>query len=365
MFEILAINPGSISTKVAVFEDERAVLTEKISHSSEEMGFFDGVIDQFSFRRDLICKILSQKGFNLSKIHAVVGRGGLLRPIEGGTYCVDEEMLEDLESCKYGEHASNLGGIIAYAIGQELGVPSFVVDPVVVDEMVAMAKFTGFPQIERRSVFHALNQKAIARRSAAELGKDYETSNFIVAHLGGGITVGAHRKGKVIDVVNGLDGEGPFSPERSGKLPVAEVAKMCFSGNYSWEEIRKMIVGDGGMMAHLGTKDAREIRRFLEEGDERAGLLFEAMAYQVAREIGACAATLAGEVDAIAITGGLAYDQGFVEWIKQRVSFIAQVLVFPGEDELLALAQGALRVLKGTEEPKRYGKGFGDTEIAS
>ncbi|MDN5312878.1 MAG: butyrate kinase [Thermoanaerobacteraceae bacterium] len=351
---ILAINPGSTSTKIAVFEDETPFITEKVSHSAEELKPFDRITDQFMFRKDLILNTLRTKNFNMKRLNAVVGRGGLIRPVESGTYVIDEYMLEDLKSGYYGEHASNLGGLLAYEIGKELGIPSFIVDPVVVDELESLARITGLPEIERRSIFHALNQKAVARKVASIIGKNYNELNIIVAHLGGGITVGAHKKGRVVDVNNGLDGEGPFSPERSGRLPVLDLVRMFVDRGMTYADVKKKIAGSGGLVAHLGTNDTRTVRAMIEQGDERARLVFEAMAYQVAREIGACAAALEGQVDAIVLTGGLAYDEGFVNWIKRRVAFIARIYVFPGEDELEALAQGALRVLKGMEEAKRY-----------
>jgi butyrate kinase len=356
LYAVLAINPGSTSTKIAVYEDDRPVFVEKIYHSVEELKIYVNVMSQYNFRKKLILKTLAEKNYDIKKLRAVVGRGGLMRPVEGGTYVVDECMLEDLKSCRFGEHASNLGAVLAYEIGNEVGIPAYVVDPVVVDEMEPLAKITGIPEILRRSVFHALNQKAVARKAAALLGKRYEEINIIVAHLGGGITVGAHRRGKVVDVNNGLDGEGPFSPERAGKLPALEVAKMCITKNLNLSVIKRMLAGGGGLVAHLGTSDAKTVREMIKRGDTKAGLVFEAMAYQVAREIGACAAVLSGKVDAIALTGGLAYDEQFVEWIKKRVDFIADVYVFPGEDELEALAHGALRVLKGLEDVKIYKK---------
>ncbi|MCG0275575.1 MAG: butyrate kinase [Thermosediminibacteraceae bacterium] len=354
VFGILAINPGSTSTKIAVFENEDLVFEEKIAHSSEELSKFDSITAQYPFRKKLILEVIKQKSYNLSGLKAVVGRGGLLKPLEGGTYAVNDRMLEDLKNGTYGEHASNLGGIIAYEIGQELGIPAFIVDPVVVDELEPVARITGLPEIKRRSVFHALNQKAVARRLAKDLGKSYEELNLIVAHLGGGITVGAHKKGRVIEVNNGLDGEGPFSPERAGRLPAMDFARLIISKNLSIKEIKKMLAGNGGLVAHFGTNDAREIKKMIQEGNEEAKLVYEAMAYQVAKEIGACAAVLCGKVDAVILTGGLAHDEMLVNWIKERISFIAPVYIYPGEDELKALAEGALRVLSGEEKPKEY-----------
>ncbi|EOC99638.1 butyrate kinase [Caldisalinibacter kiritimatiensis] len=354
VFRLLIINPGSTSTKIAIFDNEKPVLEETLRHSSEELEKYEKIYDQYEFRKNIILETLNEKGFNITKLSAVVGRGGLLKPIDGGTYKVNEPMIEDLKVGVLGEHASNLGGIIANEIASQLNIPAFIVDPVVVDEMEDVARISGMPELERKSIFHALNQKAVARRAAKELGKSYEEVNLIVAHLGGGVSVGAHRKGRVIDVNNALDGEGPFSPERSGGLPVGDLAKLCFSGKYTLADIKKKIKGNGGLVAYLGTNDGREVVKMIKNGDEKAELVYKAMAYQVAKDIGSCAAVLKGEVDGIVITGGIAYDDMFVGWVKERVGFISKVFVYPGEDEMIALAQGGLRVLRGEEEPKEY-----------
>ena len=351
---ILTINPGSTSTKIAIFDDEKPVFEEVLRHPSEEIGKFETIFDQYEFRKNIILETLNEKGINLTKLAAVVGRGGLLKPIAGGTYRVDEKMLKDLKVGVLGEHASNLGGVLAYEIAEQLNIESFIVDPVVVDEMHDIARISGMPEIERKSIFHALNQKAVARRAAKDLGKAYNEMNLIVAHLGGGVSVGAHEKGQVIDVNNALDGEGPFSPERSGGLPVGDLAKLCFSGKYSHKEIKKLITGKGGLVAYLNTSDGREVEKMIKDGDKKAKIVYQAMAYQVAKEIGSCAAVLKGEVDGIVLTGGVAYDKTFVKWIEDRVSFISKVLVYPGEDEMIALAQGGLRVLNGEEDAKQY-----------
>jgi butyrate kinase len=353
-YRILAINPGSTSTKIAIYDDEKPVLETTLRHPAEEINKYDKIYDQYEFRKNVILDTLNEKGINLTKLNAVVGRGGLLKPIKGGTYAVNEKMLEDLKVGVLGEHASNLGGILAHEIASKLNIPSFIVDPVVVDEMKDVARISGMPEIERKSIFHALNQKAVARRAAKEKGKTYEEMNLVVAHLGGGISVGAHEKGRVIDVNNALDGEGPFSPERSGGLPVGDLAKLCFLGKYALDDIKKKIKGKGGLVAYLGTNDGREVVKMIENGDEKAELVYKAMAYQVAKEIGSCAAVLKGKVDAIVITGGIAYDNMFVSWIKERVGFIADVLVYPGEDEMIALAEGGLRVLRGEEKAQEY-----------
>ncbi|WP_027307586.1 butyrate kinase [Caloramator sp. ALD01] len=354
MYRMLIINPGSTSTKIAVYDDLNPVFVETLRHSAEELAPYATIFDQYEFRKNVIIKAVEEKGIDLGTLNAVVGRGGLLKPIEGGTYSVNENMLEDLKIGVQGQHASNLGGVIAFEIAKKYNIPSFIVDPVVVDEMQDVARISGMPEIERKSIFHALNQKAVAKRYAKEKGVKYEDLNLIVAHMGGGISVGAHKKGRVVDVNNALDGEGPFSPERSGGLPVGDLVKMCFSGKYTQDEMKKKITGKGGLVAYLGTNDGREVKKMMEEGNKEAELIYKAMAYQVAKEIGSCAAVLKGEVDAIILTGGLAYGEEYVSWIKERISFIAPVVVYPGEDEMLALAEGGLRVLKGEEAAKEY-----------
>ncbi|MGD9569787.1 MAG: butyrate kinase [Sedimentibacter sp.] len=351
----LIINPGSTSTKIAVFEDENSIFETTLRHSNEELGVFSKVADQFEFRKNLILNALKENNLSLESLDAAVGRGGLLKPIEGGTYRVNDKLVEDLKTNTKGEHASNLGGLIARSIGDEAGIPSFIVDPVVVDEMIDVARISGHPNFERICIWHALNQKAVARRAAIEkFSKKYEEMNFVVVHLGGGISVGAHKKGKVIDVNNALNGEGPFSPERSGSLPAEQLVKTCFSGEYTEADIKKMIVGKGGISAYLGTNNAKEVSDRAKAGDEKAKLIYSAMAYQVAKAVGEYAVVLDGEVDAILVTGGIAYDKDFVAMIENKVKFIADVIAYPGEDELLALAQGGLRVLKGEESAKEY-----------
>lgn len=353
-FKLLIINPGSTSTKIGVYEDENPILVETLRHTSEEIGQYASIFEQFNFRKEVILNVLKEKDFDITTLDAVVGRGGLLKPIEGGTYAVNETMLEDLKVGVLGQHASNLGGIIANEIAKSLNIPAYIVDPVVVDEMEKVARISGMPEIERISIFHALNQKAVAKRFAKENGKNYNELNLIVAHMGGGISVGAHKAGRVVDVNNALDGEGPFSPERSGGLPVGDLVKMCFSGKYTIDEIKKKINGKGGYTAYMNTNDARVVQEAAQNGDERAILIQDAMFYQVAKEIGKCAAVLAGKVDAIILTGGIAYGKYGVEYLKEKVSFVAPVVVYPGEDELLALAEGAVRVLSGQETAKEY-----------
>ncbi|MBU9714695.1 butyrate kinase [Evansella tamaricis] len=361
-FRILTINPGSTSTKIGVFDDEHIIVEETIRHDRKVLNEFDSIIQQYPFRKNMILETLDKSGINLSKLSAVVGRGGLLRPIEGGTYSVNEVMLEDLKKGYSGQHASNLGGILAHEIASQLNINAYIVDPVVVDEMEPIAKVSGFADVDRKSIFHALNQKAVARRVATDLQQPYENLNLIVVHMGGGITVGVHKDGRVIDVNNGLHGEGPFSPERAGTVPAGDLVSMCFSGEYFADEIMKKIVGQGGLVGYLGTNDAIEVENRISKGDEKAELVYDAMAYQVAKEIGAASTVLAGKIDSIVLTGGLAYGKQFVSKIIDRVKWIAEVIVKPGENELQALAEGALRVLRNEENAKEY---LGGTEKES
>lgn len=353
---VLAINPGSTSTKIAVFDIySNKIFQTNVKHSTEELAAFPTIADQYEFRKKAVLETLKKANIEIENIKVIVGRGGLIKPIPSGLYEVNEAMKRDLRKGVLGEHASNLGGLIADDLAKEIpGAKAFIADPVVVDEMDDIARISGHPRFQRISIFHALNQKAIARLHAKSQGKNYEELNLIVAHLGGGISVGAHRKGKVVDVNQALDGEGPFSPERSGTLPVGALAKLCFSGEVTYEEVKKMITGKGGLVAYLGTNDALEVENRVKAGDEYARLIYEAMAYQVSKEIGACATVLKGDVDAILITGGIAYDKMFVDWIKERVSFIAPVFVYPGEDEMQALASNGICYLKGEITPKTY-----------
>ena len=353
--KILAINPGSTSTKVALFEDNREIWSDTQRYDVDVLKEFHGIMAQQDFRLNEIRKVVEAHKTDLSELDAVVGRGGLLKPIPGGTYEVNSDMIDDLGSCKYGAHASNLGAGLAVSLAREgCCNRAFIVDPVVVDELIPEARLSGMPCIERRSIWHALNQKAVARRAAVEMGKKYEDLNIIVAHMGGGISVGAHENGKTIDVNNALDGEGPFSPERAGSLPAGGLVRLAYSGKYDLPELLKKMVGNGGLVAHLGTNDLREVQKMIESGNEKAKLVFEALALQVAKEIGSRAAVLKGKVDAIVLTGGLAYSDMLVERIKERVSYIADIKVYPGEDEMMALAEGAMRVLKGEEEANVY-----------
>lgn len=359
---ILVINPGSTSTKIGVFDNDISIYEKTIRHEREELSGYDKTIDQYEFRKKTILESLDNDGINISKLNAVCGRGGLLRPIEGGTYLVNERMLSDLRTGFNGEHASNLGGILAHEIATGLNIPAYIVDPVVVDELEPIARISGFSLIERKSIFHALNQKAVARRVAKELGKKYEELNFIVVHMGGGITVGAHKKGKVVDVNNGLHGDGPFSPERAGTVPAGDLVALCYSGEYFLDEIMKKLVGKGGLVGYLNTNDALAVEKMIENGDEKAEIVYSAMAYQVAKEIGSASAVLSGKVDAIILTGGLAYGKEFVRSISDRINWIADVIVKPGENELQALAEGALRVLRGEEREKNYPNPLSESE---
>ena len=351
---ILVVNPGSTSTKISVFEGPKEIYTKTLYHSNEELAKFEHISDQLGFRVEVIENQLAQNGFADRKIDAVVGRGGLLHPLEGGTYRVNEKMVEELREARYGEHASNLGAIIAYQIGNQHGAPAFIVDPVVVDELDDIARLSGLPELPRKSIFHALNQKAVARKAAKRLGKEYSDCTLIVAHMGGGITVGVHKNGRVIDVNNGLDGEGPYTPERTGTLPVGDLIRLCYSGKYTRSEMLKKNKGQGGVVAYLGTNDMREVERRAVAGEQPWRLVYEGMAYQVAKEICALAAVVRGKVDGIVLTGGVAHSKVFTGWIRERVDFLAPVLEFPGEEEMEALALGAYRVLTGEEEAKEY-----------
>ena len=350
----LIINPGSTSTKIGVFEDETLLFEETLRHSTEEIAQYASIVDQKDFRKQIILDLLAKKNFDINSLQVIVGRGGMLKPIPGGTYAVSDELLEDLKIGKQGQHASNLGGILAREIGDSIGVPSYIVDPVVVDELMPIARYSGVPELPRTSVFHALNQKAVAKRYAKEKGVSYDSLNLIVVHMGGGVSVGAHEKGRVIDVFNALDGDGAFSPERAGAVPSGALIKMCFSGEYTEKEVYKKIVGNGGFNAYLGTNDMRDVAKMIPDGDAHADEVREAFILQVCKNIGSMACVLKGKVDRIIVTGGIAYNKEVVDKMEERAGFIAPFTVYPGEDELLALAQGALRVLNGEEEAMKY-----------
>ena len=353
-YKLLIINPGSTSTKIGVFEDEKELFEETLRHTNEELKQYDTIFDQFQFRKDVILNVLKEKNFDIKTLSAVVGRGGMLKPIQGGTYAVNDAMLEDLKVGVQGPHASNLGGILAKSIADEVGVPSYIVDPVVTDELADVARMSGTPDIPRVSKFHALNQKAVAKRYGKESGKGYENLNLVVVHMGGGVSVGAHNHGKVVDVNNALDGDGPFSPERAGSVPAGDLIKLCFSGKYSEAEVYSKIVGKGGFVAYLNTNDVKGTIDKMEEGDKACTEVYNAFVYQIAKAVGEMSAALSGKVDQIILTGGVAYSPVLVPDLKSRIDWIAPVTVYPGEDELLALAQGAIRVLNGEEEAKVY-----------
>ena len=352
---ILAINPGSTSTKFSLFEEENLLFEKTLRHSTKDLSGYEKITDQFHFRKNLIMNDLAGRKTDFAGIVAVVGRCGLVKPIESGIYKVNEKMKDDLKAGLLGQHASNLGGLIADDIASSLPkATAYIVDPVVVDELQSIARISGHPEIERISIFHALNQKAVARLYAASIGRKYEDLNLVVAHMGGGVSVGAHKNGRVIDVNNALHGDGPFSPERSGGLPSGQLVDLCFSGKFSYSELKSMITGKGGMVAYLGTNSFLEVCKMAENGDQKALLIRDALSYQVGKEIGAMAAVLNGKVDAIILTGGMAYQEANIRSIKSMVSFIADVVVYPGEGEMKALAFNGLLALDGKIEIKTY-----------
>lgn len=354
-YRILAINPGSTSTKIAVYENDKSLFVKTLRHNCDELEKFEKVADEFHFRKDIILEELSNADIEISSLNAIVGRGGLIKPVEGGCYTVNERMIEDLKKAERGEHASNLGALIAHDIANEVtDARAFIADPVVVDELEDVARFSGHPKFERKSIFHALNQKAIARIHARSMHKRYHELNFVIAHMGGGISVGAHRKGRVIDVNNALDGEGPFSPERTGTLPAGDLAKLCFSGQYTLDDVKKMIKGKGGLVAYIDTNDAYTVEKAAAAGDQKAKLIQDAMCYQVGKAIGEMSAVLKGQVDAILLTGGIAHNKYLVNYVREMVGFIAQIVVYAGEDEMKALATNALYALTNEIEIKEY-----------
>lgn len=350
---ILVINPGSTSTKVAIFKDEKNILQNNLDHSAEEIGKFDKITDQFQYRTDIILGWLKSENIDIKDLMAVVGRGGLLKSMPSGTYKVTDAMIEDLKIGIQGEHASNLGGIIARSIADSLGIPSFIVDPVAVDEFDDIARISGLPELPRKSLVHALNIKAIARRAAKDMGKDLEEVNFIVCHLGGGISISPINKGKIVDV-NNANESGPFSADRAGGVPVGDIVKMCYSGKFTQTDMKKKINRNAGLIGYLGTNDARNVEKMIAAGDKKAEFIYDAMAYQIAKEVGQMATVLYGKVDAIILTAGMAYSKILCENITKRVNFISEVKIYAGEDEMLALSEGTYRVLKGEEQAKIY-----------
>lgn len=343
--KILVINPGSTSTKVAVYNNENQLWFESIYHKADELSRFSHVSDQHDFRKETIVSSLENAGFNL-EFDAVIGRGGLLKPTQGGVYLVDEKIKYDLIHSQK-EHASNLAALIADEIAKECNCPAYIADPVVTDEMNDLARFTGIPEISRISIFHALNSRAVSRRYAESIGSRYEDLNLIVAHLGGGISISAHSNGRVIDVNNALDGDGPFSPERAGSIPTRQLVDLCFSGKYSYNEILKMINGHGGLYAHLGTTDVRNIVAEIKSGNTHAGNVMQAMVYNIAKTIGSMHIALRQKTDAIILTGGMAHENYVASGISSWIDGLAPVIVIPGEDEMGALAMNALGALRG------------------
>lgn len=350
---VLAINPGSTSTKVSLFEGDEEFKTKKLDHLAKDLEGFDSVVSQYDYRLGIIMDWLREEGITLDQLETVVGRGGLLKPMPSGTYKVTDAMVEDLKIGVQGQHASNLGGLLAKGIADQIGVPSFIADPVAVDEFEDVARLSGLKELPRKSLVHALNIKAVCHRYAREHNISADELNLIVAHMGGGISVSPIKNGKIVDA-NNANNMGPFSPERSGGLPVWDIVEMCFSGEYTEGQIKKMLVGKGGLVSYLGTFDGREVVKRIEDGDEYAKLIYDAMAYQIGKEIGACGPVLKGKATGIILTGGLAFSSYLVDKITEMISFMAPVTVYPGEDEMIALNQGVRRVLEGEEEFKIY-----------
>ncbi len=353
--KILVINPGSTSTKIAVYEDEKPILLRNITHTTEQLASYDAITEQQDFRRQLVLDELQRSDIPLA-FDAVIGRGGLVKPISGGVYEINRQMLDDtLHGCVMHNHACNLGCLIAYEIASTIEeCRAFIADPGVVDELSPLARISGSPLMPRICIWHALNQRAIARRYARGIGKDYEDLNLIVCHMGGGISIAAHEHGRAIDANNALDGEGPFSPERAGTLPAADLIRLCYSGKYTEKQLLKRIAGQAGLTAHLGTNNVREVLQRIKEGDEHAQLLIDAMLYHTAKGIAAEAAVLCGQIDAILLTGGMAHSDYVVSELRRRIGFLAPVYTFPGENEMEALAFNALAVLQGRQQAKVY-----------
>ena len=350
---ILVINPGSTSTKMAVYEDTTPLVLRSIPHSTEELSRFNSVTDQFGFRKQLVLDELERTHTEF-RFDAVIGRGGLAKPVAGGVYAINQRMLDDVRTAVH-KHACDLGCIIAYEIAREIpGCRCFIADPGVVDELLPPARISGSPIMPRICIWHALNQRAIARRFATQIGKRYEDLNLIICHLGGGISIAAHDHGRAIDANNALDGEGPFSPERAGSLPAADLIRLCFSGKYTEEQLLKKVAGEAGLIAHLGTNDVKEIQERIAKGDKHAELILDAMIYHTAKHIAAQSAVLCGHIDAILLTGGMARSEYIISRLRRRIGFLAPTYCYPGEDEMQALAMNALSVLQGQVEAKEY-----------
>lgn len=351
-YKILAINPGSTSTKVAMYEDEKELFVRTLDHPIEEIEKFDRIVDQYEMRKKLVLSLLQENGYNAESLDAVVGRGGMLPPVKSGAYKVNSLMVDRLKNKPLMEHASNLGAVIAFEIAKNINKPAFIYDSVKVDELSDLARITGTPEIKRVSTSHVLNSRAMAIKSAGKFNKRIEEMNFVVAHLGGGVSLSVYEKGNLVDIIS--DDEGPFSPERAGRVHCRELVNLCFSGKYDKKQVTKMLSGNGGLKGYLGTTDAREVEKMIVNGDEEAKLVYEAMAYQIAKGIGELSTVLKGKVDAIILTGGIAYSKMLTGWIKERVDFIAPVEILPGENEMQSLASGTLRVLKGEEIAREY-----------
>lgn len=352
-FRILAINPGSSSTKFAVFDDQETIMVKNLEHSFNELKQFSTIADQYVFRKNLILNALNEGHINLDTLDAIVARGGMIHPLEGGTYRISPKMVGHLKNGIQGQHASNLAGIIAFDLAQELGIPAFTVDPVVVNELQPIAQVTGLKEVKRNCIFHALNCKAVARKVAQEINKDYLNVNFVIAHLGTGISIGVSKNGRIIDVTNPFS-SGPFSPERCGGLPSEELVKMCYSGIYTYEQMIDKLYKKGGLFSYFGTKDVREVEKMAKAGNQEAKLVLEAMVYKIAKGIGEMAVVVEGKVERIVLTGGMAKSEYIVSEIIRYVEWIAPIVIVPGENELPALVNGALRVLKGEEDVKEY-----------
>jgi len=352
IYKILTINPGSTSTKIAVFENEVEIFSSSIEHSAAELSKYKSVVEQYDFRKEAVLSFLEANNFSVSELSAIVARGGSLPPLQGGAYQINKKMVDRLIHRPSSEHASNIAAPIAYEIAASVGIPAYIYDAITVDELQPLARISGMPVLPRVSMVHTLNMRAVARMTAAAYQKNYADMNLIVAHMGGGITASLHHQGKMIDIVS--DDEGPFSPERAGRVPCRPLIDLCYAGEYDFQTMRKMLRGYGGLTAYLGTNSAIEVQERIENGDEEAALIFEAMAYQIAKSIGELATVVKGKVDAIALTGGLAHSKMLTGWVKERVEFVAPVSIYPGENELESLALGGLRVLRGEELAHEY-----------
>ena len=353
-YRILVINPGNTSTKIAIYENERTIYEIAVEHSEKELNAYLRVRDQKVFRGELVEEALRSAGFKLSDIDVIIGRGGLGKPMEGGLYEISDELLKDMEKGTYGDHASNLGSMIANELAEKVGIPSFIMDPVSMDEMEPVARVSGLKEIPRKSLLHALNSRAMGKWYATEVGKKYEDLRLIVVHLGSGISVTPHLNGRIIDCNNAME-SGPMSPDRAGSLPSKSLVELCYSGKYKdVDEMVRKINREGGLYDHLGTRDLREANRMALNGDNYANLILQAMAYQIAKEIGAMATVLEGRVDAILVTGGMAYSTRLMDDLKKKIVFIAPVIVRPGEIEMEALAKGAYEAMLGKIPIKSY-----------